>query len=502
MVSAFLQRRDRSEGTLAALLTAAVAVLISTGPTLATHDVSSPIVMGPIPSLGKPGDPAHAYIFYATPMDLRKAGYVEQEYFISGTATRYSIPVATQPGDATPIGSMPYRTRIVVRRPASAKNFKGVVVVDWQNVTAGHDVDSEWGLAAEFFTRSGWAWVGASVQRIGVHGFDSPNPSAGRGLKQWSPTRYGSLDVTNGGTVTDDSQSYDIYSQIAQMLKRPAGVNPFAGMKVERVYAAGVSQSANFLVRYYNSVQPAAKVYDGFLIGAGGGRPRLDLPTKIFKVSTETDVWRSQAALRVPDTRATHTWELAGASHVGAAMMSPDRNDFRANLGGILDRDIRPQTQMSASQCVRPHASDVETWAVYSAAYAALDRWVTKSLNPPVVARLQVSAAPPAPEFATIDRDNNGLALGGIRLPRIVLPTALNTGENSLANTTNPVNAFCTLYGTHIPFEAGKLKTLYPSRTAYLREVKRVVGELVQRGFVLKEDAPRLISNAGNDLGV
>jgi hypothetical protein len=481
-------------------LTACAAFLILTGPTLATtHDIINPTVIGPIPSPGKPEDPNHAYIFYTTPMDLRKVAYVEQEYFVSGTATRYSVPAAGTPGDAAPIGTMPYRTRIVVRRPANSKSFTGVVVVDWQNVTAGHDVDSEWALAAEFFTRSGWAWVGASVQQDGVHGFDAPAPSAGRGLKQWSPARYGSLDLTNGGTVDDDSQSYDIYSQIPQILKHPAGVNPFEGMKVERVYAGGVSQSANFLVRYYNSVQPAAKAYDGFLIGAGGGKLRLELPTKVLKVYTESDVWRSQAAVRVPDTNATHTWEIAGASHVGAFMMSPDKNDFRAILGGILDRDLRPQTQLSQSQCVRPYASDVETWAVYSAAYHALDRWVTKNLKPPIVPRLRVSASPPAPEFAMIDRDSNGLAFGGIRLPRIAVPTAVNTGENRPANATNPLNAFSVLYGTHIPFEAAKLNALYPSRDTYMREVKRVVDELVQRGFVLKEDAPRLIRNAEND---
>lgn len=486
-------QRHRARRDATCCLIAAVLVLVS--PTAATtQEVATPTVTGPVPSQRKPDDSARSYIFYSTPMNLIKVGYVEQEYFISGSATRYSFP--TTPGDATVIGTMPYRTRIVVRRPASPNKFKGVVVVDWQNVTAGHDIDTEWALASEFFIRSGWAWVGASVQRIGVHGFEVPNPSAGRGLRQWSPTRYESLDVTNGGTVTDDSQSYDIYSQIAHMLKHPRGVNPFDGMKVERVYAGGVSQSANFLIRYYNSVQPTSKAYDGFVIGTGGARPRLDLPTKLFKVNTETDVWRGQAAVRVPDTNATHTWELAGASHVGAAMMSPDTNNFRAILGGILARDIRPQAL--PSQCVRPYASDVETWAVYSAAYAALDRWVTKGVKPPTAVPIQVSAAPASPELATIVRDNNGIAVGGIRLPRVVLPTALNTGENLPANTTDPASRFCVLFGTHIPFDAAKVKALYPSRAAYLREVKRVVDQLVRGGFILKADAPTLLRNAAN----
>ena len=344
-----------------ALSVALAVVLVPTTPTLAAFDaVANPSVTGPIPSTGTPGSSAHDYVFYSTPMNLSRVGYVEQEYFISGTATRYALPVGL--GAPASVGTMPYRTRIVVRRPANARNFSGIVVVDWQNVTGGHDIDTEWGLAGEFFVRAGWAWVGASVMRAGVHGFAPPNPSAGRGLKQWNPTRYGSLDLTNGGTVTDDSQPFDIYSQIAQMLRNPRGIDPFEGMKVTRVYAGGASQGGRYLIRYYNSVQPITRLYDGFLIGLSGGAPRLDHPTKLLKVYTENDVWRAQAAVRVPDTDAIHTWEIAGASHVGTALTSADRRHFRAILGGIRDRDIG---QQPPPLCVRPPSSDVETWAVY-----------------------------------------------------------------------------------------------------------------------------------------
>ena len=48
-------------------------------------------------------------------------------------------------------------------------------MVDWQNVTAGHDIDTEWGASGEFFVRHGWTWVGASVQRVGVNGATAEN---------------------------------------------------------------------------------------------------------------------------------------------------------------------------------------------------------------------------------------------------------------------------------------------------------------------------------------
>ena len=236
---------------------------------------------------------------------------------------------------------------------------------------------------------------------------------------------------------------------------------------------------------YYNSIQPHAKLYDGFLVSIGGGRPRLDEKTKFFKVITETEVGRGQATVRAPDTETTHTWEITGSAHMASDLMSMDKTNFRTVLGGILDRDIGVRVPVSQRQCVRPHPSDVEAWVVHSASYAALDRWVTENVPPSAAERINVSAAPTTPPGApTIIRDDKGFAVGGIRLPRVAVPTALNTGENLPANTTLPENNFCYLYGTHIPFDAATLRTLYQTREAYLREVKRVVEELVKKGFV------------------
>ena len=123
----------------------------------------------------------------------------------------------------------------------------------------------------------------------------------------------------------------------------PRTHQPVRGHERDGVYAGACRSRRVFLVRFHNGVQPVANSYDGFLIGAGGGKPPLDVRTKLFKVSTETDVWRGRAAVRVPDTNVTHTWEIAGASHVGAFLMSPNQNDFRAVLGRILERDVRPQ---------------------------------------------------------------------------------------------------------------------------------------------------------------
>ena len=86
----------------------------------------------PVPRVTGPS-PATAHIFGAAksnldPVDLAKAGYVEEEYFLSGTANVYDW---NADGSLTVKGANnPYTTRIVVRRPAQAARFSGTVIVE------------------------------------------------------------------------------------------------------------------------------------------------------------------------------------------------------------------------------------------------------------------------------------------------------------------------------------------------------------------------------------
>src|SRR5215218_7736023 len=48
-----------------------------------------PNVIGPVRNTTLLKDPTHGYPFNATPMDLKKTGYVEEEFFIEGKANRF-----------------------------------------------------------------------------------------------------------------------------------------------------------------------------------------------------------------------------------------------------------------------------------------------------------------------------------------------------------------------------------------------------------------------------
>src|SRR5262245_58773877 len=101
---------------------ALLALATIAAPAVAT--VPNPTVTGPIPVNAVPGDPSHDYPQLATQVDIASQGYVEEEYFFQGTATRYSTP-ALATGSVVSTGH-PYKTRMIVRRPISAERFNGV----------------------------------------------------------------------------------------------------------------------------------------------------------------------------------------------------------------------------------------------------------------------------------------------------------------------------------------------------------------------------------------
>ena len=82
-----------------------------------------------------------------------------------------------------------------------------------------------------------------------------------------------------------------------------------------------------------------------------------------------------------------------------------------------------------------------------------------------------------------------GLALGGIRLSQLAVPTAFNVGFN-----TGP--GACPRWGYFIPFDVAMLGRLYPNHEDYVARVTRVTRENVRGHFSLEPDARRTIQEA------
>ncbi|SNT54885.1 hypothetical protein SAMN05421812_109138 [Asanoa hainanensis] len=432
----------------AALAAGLLASLLSATPAQAgPAPVARPTVQGPIPGTA-PGDPksselADTYPFFSTPFDLARHGYVEQEFYLSGAADGWDTlgnQVATD---------VPYRTRLVVRRPADARRFSGTVLVEWQNVTAGYDLDALWN--AEATIRAGHAWVGVSAQRVGVDQ-----------LRGWSPTRYGTLDVTGARTLVGDELSYDIFAQAGKAIADPRGVSPLGRLTARTVLAIGASQSASRMTVYYDKVLPQVRpVYAGYGFIVGSAPTRVG-PEPVFQVLSETDV---RTPARPADTNQFRRWEVAGGAHSGS-----NGQVYRAPI------QVRDLGAAPVYTCAQPPFSQVPVQHVTAAAYAHLERWVRRGTPPPTAEPIAFN-----PD-GTKARDELGLARGGIRLSQVDVPTALNTGDNA-------GESFCFLFGTHQPFDEATLDGLYRTHLGYVARVVATDVRNVVAGYLQPADA-------------
>jgi len=424
-------------------------------------------------------------------VNLPACGYVEHEYFATGTATAY-VANGELGGDGrwsfAPDVTAPYRTRVVVRRPADANAFSGTVIVEWLNVSGGVDAGPDWMSLHEEITRAGHAWVGVSAQRIGVMGgpalvgVESPGAgAAGKGLRAIDPSRYESLEHPGDGF------SFDIFTQVGRAVRAGDGIG---GWRAERVLAVGESQSAFALVSYYNGVQPLAQAFDGFLVhsrgafglplvgreehanlaGSFGGTPttfRDDQATPVLNVQTETDVvsvFNSYSA-RQPDTDRFRLWEVAGTAHADRHLLGPTAE--------FID-------------CGVP-INNGPMHVVAKAALRALTVWVEAGRAPSTASRLEVTPGTP-PE---VRRDADDIALGGVRTSPVDVPVATLSGLPG----PNP-SMICFLLGSTKAFSPERLAELYPSRAAYLQQYEASVDATIEAGFALAEDRAALLAFA------
>jgi hypothetical protein len=463
--------------------------------------VPSPTVTGPI--TGGRGTPSIA----STSFDLAQVGYEQAEYFISGTASAYTN-AGTFGFDGkwtvAPGSSAPYATRILVYRPVDPRRFRGTVVVEWLNVSAGLDAAPDWIGAHTELIREGAAWVGVSAQAVGVEGGPGILGPSGSGLKMTDPERYGSL------MHPGDSFSYDIFSQAGEAIRHPAGVNALGGLKPRQLIAAGESQSAFRLITYLNAVHPLAEVYDGFLVHSrgGGGTPlsqapqpaigvpasaqlRNDLRVPVLVFETETDlITLGYFPDRQPDSPRFRLWEVPGTAHADTYLLVVGRTDL-GNSPAAAELVLTSSPIPGLITCGQPINSGPQHF-VLNAGVAALDRWVRHGKPPSHAPRLEIATGPPP----MLMLDVHGNALGGIRTPAVDVPIATFSGLGQTGST------FCFLFGTTVPFDRATLGALYPGHETYVSAVAKATNRAVRAGFIVKPDG-RLIKAAAaeSDIG-
>jgi hypothetical protein len=426
--------------------------------------------------------------FAASPLDLASRGYVEQEYYVSGSARRYTFPDAMNDAVLTD-GVFPYKTRMIVRRPTDPARFNGTVVVEWFNVTLGQDIDFNWATSHDYLMRNGYAVVSVSAQKVGVER-----------LKSWSAERYGDLTVSAPDTTppdplrTGDVLSWDIFSQTIRALRKPSGVDALPGMNVRRVIATGESQAGRRLTQYYNSIDPLHRVIDGMVFydpgysGIDGAATwhllRSDNPTKLISVGAE--VW-SDGRKAVVDGLTTRRWEVPGTSHLSLwDMQYVDAITTRDK--GLRARDGTPVATIAdlIKGCAHyPLWSAVPMNKVLNAAFDHVNHWAGGGQPPPAGRPMERDAG-----GELLRHDEQGRTFGGVQLAEYIYPTAFNLGY------LNPGPGFCRNGGHHRFYTTDELRALYPDRNAYIRGVVETTMKNLKEGYILGFDAAETIEAA------
>ena len=431
----------------------------------------------------------HGWAFASYFGDITKLGYVEEEYFLEGVAQHF------QPAEGTELtedgmwtleaaDTAPYKTRFIVRRPIDPDKFNGIVIVEWANVSAGYDLSL---VSTPGIYEEGFAYVSVMTQRNGIYGF-AENP---QGLIYWDEERYSSLDIP------DDGLSYDIFTQAARAVgpERPrTGIDPMGGFDVKMLFAMGESQSGGRLLSYANGIQPMESTFDAIIpiVNSGRGndflaaeahvkeggeikvrnitsRIREDINCKVFILNSQSESL-FLGNLAQPDTENIRSWQLAGVSHFSPGFMEDAVN--RSNRDGLTD----------TFSAYSAYDTNVGDWVyVFEAVLVQLKNWIESGTEPPHMDNLEVKTV-----LLGYREDENGNALGGVRLPELEVPTA-RYFANGLING---------LIGYKIPFTETELKELYPTHQDYVDKVTAAARAAEEAGIILPYRAEEYIREA------
>ncbi|MBW2446050.1 MAG: hypothetical protein JRG83_09015 [Deltaproteobacteria bacterium] len=445
--------------------------------------------------------------------DLEPA-YLEEEFFVSGNANVYTYddpPVRDELLVLQP--DVPYKTRIIVRRPADPSLFNGTVIIEWWNSTAGFDTAPVWDPSAEYYAREGIVYVGVTNSATSIGHLVGgcllfgllPPPLCG--------TRYLELSLPENGAA------FEMVSQIAHLLKTPAAPNPlYPDYPVERIFHAGQSQQGGSMVTYatafhfpdndgyfvqaagsarpINFAQPACDPTDPGVPAYPACTPRLedddrrvrtDLSVPVYRAQTETDMGSANTTpprgviggdSRQTDSGEFRYYEMSGTAHVTV------HEDTELIPGLFLEDVCRFPLNTLAD-------GPIFGSVLYNAMWDNMERQVRDGMPPPSASPIEVAGG-------DIVRDAFGNARGGIRVPQLDVPVATYGPVNEIDPAVPPLLAplldlFCRLSGTVDPFDAATLASLYPNAGVLASRLADRADALHASRFLLPEDASVVI---------
>lgn len=500
--------------------------LLVMGLLLACNTVFSQIVVpqvrGPIAS-NPTSAPWNASIDRIVPLEVGALGYVEEEFFVTGRASVYDWDADGRP--AVKASGASYTTRILVRRPQDPRTFSGTVWINPSNPTLGADMDGLWGCCSAFLSTRHDIIVNVTFKPTTVRALKAIHRDRYEALTLPSPlaaaqrcdlASLAKLDVSMDYLPDqEDGLAWDLFTQIAKLVKAGGAGAPLSGYRISRVYGYGYSQDANYLRTYLNSFHGnARKLYgeaspfDGFLL-VGGTRTipinqcsrRSDQTSAqgdgapVITVSTEADanpqlpgLPSGRSAWRPDSDKATDRYrhyDLAGTTHVGSVVYAtmPSLRTV-GDLGSLAPHAVAAIKAVTKAVAEQRPIHEIQQYYFITAMMGNLDDWSRKDRSPPAGTRFTVDAR------EEIVLDANGNAASGLRGPDITVPVA----TYALRGPAAPPLGFLTY--AYQPFSPEKLASLYPSHDAYVARVSTDATRMVADRTLSAEGARALIDAA------
>jgi hypothetical protein len=386
---------------------------------------------------------------------------------------------------------MPYQ----IYAPANPSQGNGVLLFEPPHFVYGPAIGRDATLGRELLFSNGFAHASVGFSELLLN-ILAPIPGlviAGGPAELCDPvsmpgcTAVRDIEILKQFNNALASDSYAI-SILGPLSARYAfGSSQSAETLLELIYGPGIEGLFDFTILYLTLWQPK---FPTFPTGAPepGVIPEDFVPAdgigRVILVNAEGDQLISDAqelrsAVGHPDYR---LYEVAGAPHLSSNYLPP--------APGI--------------EFLNP----LDAASVARAAFVAGHRWVAEDLVPPPDVLL--APAPPGqsdpiyedPSFCGgetgIARDANGNALGGVKLPDV----AAGRGTY-IACTSSPTALGLPLLGLFVdracepaPGAVGD-RARFRNHGAYVSAVARQAGLLVQQGYLLAEDADRMVDIAG-----
>lgn len=464
-----------------------------------------PRIVGPIEATGD-SYPFCAMDHSREPLLLADYGYVEEEYFLSGTANVYD---ADENDNLILVeAALPYTNRILIRRPADCQEFSGRVYVDILNATQGYDIEDQWHRTYLWCMKHGHAYVGVTSKPVNV-----------QSLKNFDYNRYHELDWSSSQRVPSPTLSYsatipgteegfiwDILSQTAMTLRYGGTRNCLGGFQPKSVYLTGQSQSGAYLNTYLSYFDPylngpdGKHLFDGYMNIVGSlvqrslrqandvgplklcQRHMHPCATPYICISSEADLTLFSQFL--PDTdllsirvenfdtpqNKCRYYEFAGAPHTD--IICPVLTD-------ITDIEKTGKRLPNLNQKLLLKINDFPLEIYVCGLLEKLHFWAVDGLAP--------EEAPPLERVnGRLCFDEFGNARGGFRTPFVEVPIA-----SYIASNPDDPEGIC---GEMTYFTAEQVKKLYGTPEHYIELFQQAVRVQVNDGWVSKESGEWMCS--------